>query len=59
MPYSNRCTVWQEAGNLVAFFSLGEFQIEGKNKSKTASRPKPLLTYDVIKMCFALVKITY
>jgi hypothetical protein len=59
MPCSNRCTVCHEAGNLVSFFSLGEFHIEGKNKSKTASCPKPLLTYDIIKMCFAVVKITY
>jgi hypothetical protein len=59
MPYSNRHIVVQEAGNLVAFFSLGEFQIEGKNKSKTTSGPKPLLTYEIIKTCFALVKITY
>jgi len=51
MPYSNRRIVLQEAGNLMAFFPL-EFQIEGKNKSKTTRNPKPLLTYEIIKMCF-------
>jgi hypothetical protein len=59
MPYSHRHIVLQEAGNLVAFSPLDEFQIEGKNKSKTTSNSKPLLTYEIIKMCFALVKITY
>jgi len=59
MLYSNRRILWQEAGNLVAFFPLGEFQIEGENESKTISNPKPLITYEIIKMCFALVKITY
>jgi hypothetical protein len=59
MPCSNRRIVLQEAGNLVAFFPLGEFQIEYKNKSKTTSNPKPLLTWEISKMCFALVKITY
>lgn len=58
MPYFNKYAVMQEAGNLVAFFPLSKFQIEGKNKSKT-SNPKPLLTYEIIKMCFAMVKITY
>jgi len=58
MLYSNMRIVWQEAGNLVAFFPLNEFQV-GENKSKTINNPKPLLTYEIIKMCFALVKITY
>jgi hypothetical protein len=59
VPYSNRHIVLQEAGILVAFSPLGEFQIEGKNKSKTRSNPKPLLTYEISKMYFVLVKITY
>jgi hypothetical protein len=47
--------VLQEAGNLVAFFPLGEFRREGENESKTINNPKPLFTYEIIKMCSALV----
>jgi hypothetical protein len=55
MPRTKRCIVWQEAGNLVALFPLGEFQIEGKNESTTISNPIPLPTYEIIRMCCALL----